>query len=110
MVDTNTFFLQSHLIKYCDIPAEDGKSVDGHTVLAGSVGVQHTVLEHEPAPLPLGRVGHGLAACPPPEVPRHRGALAVGGQLQPLRDKPGHSPGDVPPLEPRSQVNVISVN
>ena len=97
-----------YLIKYWNCPAEDGKCVNGNTVLAGSVGVQDTILEDKPAPLPLGGVGR--LARPPPEVARHGAALAVGGELQPLRHEPSHGPGDVPPLEPGAQVYVISVN
>ena len=82
-----------YLIKYGHGPAQDGKCVNGYTVLAGSVGVEDAVLEDKPASLPLG------VLLLPPEVAGHLTALAVGGQLQSLRHEPGHGAGDVSPLE-----------
>ena len=102
-----------YLVEDGDCPAEDGQRVDGDRVLAGAVGVEHAVLQHKPAPLPLARGeaaprGRGLHAGA--EVARHLPALAARRHLQPLRHEPRHRAGDVAPLEPGPQVDIVTVN
>ena len=102
-----------YLVEDGDCPAEDGQRVDGDCVLAGAVGVEDAVLQHEPAPLPLARGeaaarGRGLDAGA--EVARHLPALAARRHLQPLRHEPRHGAGDVAPLEPGPQVDIVTVN
>ena len=69
------YFLLSYLRECLQVPAEDGQCVDGHSVLAGPVHIEHAVLQHEPAALPLAR------ARAPSQVARHLRPLVIGTNL-----------------------------
>ena len=94
----------SDLIQSCDCPSQDWEGINSNTVLASPVGVEDSVLQDKPASLPAGVLGL------PPKVAGYLAPLAVGGQLQSLRDKPRHSPRDISPLEPGAEVNIITVD
>ena len=93
------------LVQQLYAPAQDRQGVRGGGVLAGPVAVQHPVLQHEPAPLPLAR-----PRLPGAQVAAHLPSLPRRRHLQPLRDEPADRAAALPPLEPGPQLDILPVH